>query len=389
MQFNQSKIKIGVLTPYSSIFPYLTPSFVNGFYSAIPSKYQDNFQMIPEYINQGGDKIVKNAIQKLINFDNVDILSGVISYKTLPEIVPLIEQRKKLSFFMDMGEYIPYTQNISNLLFFNSFQLWQSEYALGYWAHKMYGDKGSVIMPIYDSGYHMHNAFRQGAIASGSQIIDFVILPYSEGNSQVEGQIENYFEKIRKEKPAYVHALFCGNEAVEFIHEFYKSGLYKDIPLIISAHMASEDILSEVKNLNMKFYSASMWNYESESIENKIFKEKFWNQTGDKANIHALLGYEMGSALFSIYPELQKRDWDTVIEHLKQLTVKSPRGERSFYLDSGYSTPLINIEKIGIGDNSIHKVLIEQGRSLKYDHSIFTEIHQENVTGWQNPYLCV
>lgn len=388
MQFNQ-KIKIGVLTPYSSIFPYLIPSFVNGIYSAIPSKYQDNFQIIPEYINQGGDKLVKNAIQKLINFDNVDILSGVISYKTLPEIVPLIEQRKKLAFFIDMGEYIPYTHNIGKQLFFNSFQLWQSEYALGYWAHKMYGDKGSIIMPIYDSGYHMHNAFRQGAISSGSKVIDFVILPYKEGKSQVEDQIGQYFDKIRKEQPAYVHAIFCGNEAVEFIHEFYKSGLYKDIPLIISAHMASEAILSEVKNLNMKFYSASMWNYESESKENKIFKEKFWNQTGDKANIHALLGYEIGSALFSIYPELQKRDWDTVVEHLKQLTIKSPRGERSFFLDSSYSTPLINIEKIGIGDNSIHKVVIEQGRSLKYDHSIFTEIHQENVTGWQNPYLCV
>ena len=138
MPYNQP-IKIGFLTPYSSIHPTLTPNIVNGFYCSMPEQYQNMFQFIPEYVKQGGGNIVKDAVQKLIQFDNVDIISGLVSYQKVPELVPFIENRKKLAFFFDMGEYIPYTQHISNHLFFNSFQLWQSEYSLGFWANKEFG----------------------------------------------------------------------------------------------------------------------------------------------------------------------------------------------------------------------------------------------------------
>lgn len=387
---NQStKIRVGVLTPYSSIYPHLIPSFVNGFYSSMPDKYQNEFEFIPEYIAQGGLKATKDAVGKLLNFNNVDILTGLISYKALPDIIPAIESRNKLALFFDMGEYLPYTSIISNSVFTNSFQLWQSEYALGHWAHKKFGDKGLISMPLYDSGYHLHSAFRQGTISAGSQSIDFNVLPYLEGQSQVQSQIKLLFDQIKKESPSYIHALFCGTEAVEFIAEFHKSGLAGKIPLIISAHMASEEILAQANNLNMSIYSASMWDYNSELEINKIFKSRYFKQTGNKANIFSLMGYEMGLAFYELLPQIRKREWGVVIKQLKSATVKSPRGDRNFHLNSDYATPLINIEKIEIGNNAVRKLVIEQGRSLAYNHNVFEEIHQENVTGWQNPYLCV
>ena len=386
---NSTKIKVGVLTPYSSIYPHLIASFVNGFYCSMPEKYQYEFEFIPEYIGQGSQRVTKDAVGKLLNFNNVDIISGLVSYKSLPDIIPMIESRNKLAFFFDMGEYLPFTSLISNSVFTNSFQLWQSEYALGYWAHKKFGDKGLVSMPLYDSGYHLHSAFRQGTISAGSQLIDFNVLPYIEGQSQVKSQIQLLFEQIKKESPAYIHAIYCGTEAVEFISEFHKSGLAGKIPLIVSAHMASEEILSQVHNLNMTIYSASMWDFNNELEINKIFKARYFKQTGNKANIFALLGYEMGMAFYELLPEIRKKEWGVVIKRLKSATVKSPRGERNFHLNSEYATPLINIEKIEIGNNTVRKLVIEQGRSLAYNHTVFEEIHTENVTGWQNPYLCV
>lgn len=382
-------IKIGFLTPYSSIYPALTPSIINGFYCSMPEQFQNMFYFYPEYIKQGGGNIVKEAVQKMIQFEDVDIISGLVSYKKVPEVAPLIENRKKVAFFFDMGEYIPYTQHISNHLFFNSFQLWQSEYALGLWAEKEFGDKGSVIMPLYDSGYHLHSAFRQGTISGGSQLIDYHILPYIEGKSQVVGQLDVFFEKFRKDPPSFIHALFCGTEAIEFLTEFYQSGLAGRIPLIISAHMASEELLYVVHNLDMKLYSASLWNYNSQDDLNTRFKQQYTMRTGAKADLFSLLGYEMGMLFYQLIPDLIKRDWDAVIKNMKNETVKSPRGERNFFLDSNYSTPIINIEKIELGNNIVRKMVIGQGRSLKYNHEIFAEIHNECITGWQNPYLCV
>jgi branched-chain amino acid transport system substrate-binding protein len=51
--------------------------------------------------------------------------------------------------------------------------------------------------------------------------------------------------------------------------------------------------------------------------------------------------------------------------------------------------PTIDIEKISIKNKIIHKIVIEQGRALRYDHAVYEEIHKEHLSGWQNPYLCV
>lgn len=389
MQFGNKKIKIGVLTPYSSIYPELIPSFVNGFYSVIPEKYQEEFEFIPEYVVQGGDKIVREAVQKLIRFHNVDIVSGMINYKSVPGIIPTIESNNKIGFFIDMGENIPFVQQLSNNVFFNSFQLWQSQYAIGYWSQQHFGDKGAVVMPVYDAGYHLHSAFRQGTISAGSKLIDYHVLPYTEGQSQVKGKLGGLFEKLEKNKPSFIHAIFCGNESSDFLNEYAGSKLNNVVPLIITAHMASEEMLSQISNLSISAYAASMWDFNRKEPVNQKFIQGFLNQTGQKANIFSLLGYEMGNALWSMFPELKSRNWDKIKTSLKTLRINSPRGERNFFLDSEYATPLIEIEKINLGGNQVHKLVIGQGRSLKYNNQIFTEIHKENVSGWENPYLCV
>lgn len=382
-------IKIGFLVPYSSIYPSMVPSIISGFYSAIPEKYHNIFQMVPEYIGQGGEKQVVDAANKLLNFDQVDILSGLISYKVLPSIIPSIERRNKIGFFFDAGEYIPYTHHISDNVFFNSFQMWQSEYAMGFWAHQQFGEKGVVVVPIYDGGYHLQSAFRQGAVMAGANELDFQILNYRPEGSQITGQIQELFKYLKKENFSFIHALFCGNEALEFYSEFCKSELNKKIPLIVSAHMASDEILNQLSNLNLNFYSASMWNYHSKEKANLKFKQRVFNFADQKPDFHTLLGYETGLLFEKLIPEFQRRNWTEIKKKLKTETVEGPRGKRSFFLNSEYATPLIDIEKISFNANKITKIVIEQGKAMQYNHETYERIHKENVSGWQNPYLCV
>lgn len=378
-----------MLTPYSSIYPYMIPSIVNGFYSAIPQKHQNLFQFIPEYVGQGSHKTYTDAVAKLLNFNNVDVVSGLVSYMSLPDLISMTEKRQKLGFFFDIGEYIPHNIHLSNSVFINSLQFWQAEYALGYWANKTFGDKGMVIMPVYDAGYHLHSAFRQGTIAAGSSCIDYKTLTYIDGKSQVKDRIEPVLEEIKKDPPSYLHSIFCGTEAVEFLDAFKKSGLHKIVPLVLSTHMASDEIIQQVLNLNLEFYSASMWNFDNPDEINNTFKKRYINQTGNKPNVFSVLGYETGLAFYSMYAEFKQKEWGKVIHNLKTIKVNSPRGLRNFYLNSNYSTPVISIEKITTEKNNIRKFIVEQGQSLRFDNIVFSEIHNENVSGWQNPYLCV
>src|SRR5262245_20884442 len=133
-------LTVGFLTPYSGIYPYYAQHLFTGWLLGMgldPAR-QQTVQFIQEYTQQGGFKATESAAQKLLFFNRVDILSGLISYKSIPGIIPMIEQFKQPAFFFDMGEYVPHFPYLSPHVFYASHQLWQSQYALGQWAQQTF-----------------------------------------------------------------------------------------------------------------------------------------------------------------------------------------------------------------------------------------------------------
>ena len=109
-----SPIKIGFLTPYSGVYPSYSDHLMAGILLGLyPSDINHGeFQFVPVYSKQGGINSTAEAVSKLIFFDRVDIISGLVSYKSIPTILPDIERYNKLGFF-DMGEYIPYFEHLN------------------------------------------------------------------------------------------------------------------------------------------------------------------------------------------------------------------------------------------------------------------------------------
>jgi len=386
------KIKIGFLSPYSSIYPSMSKQIMDGFFAAMPHAIlrEQIFEFVPVFVGQGKSSLIKDAVHKLLYFDEVDIISGIINYRGAEESLRVIEKSGKLGFFFDLGENIPTLLQVSDRIFFNSFQLWQSEYALGYWAHNEFGDKGLVAISMYDSGYHLQNAFRQGTIDAGSQELDYLLFQGNPGPSPVMPLMDQFYQAVEKNKPAYVHAIFCGNEALEFLNAYNKSSFKNTIPLLLTAHMASDEILSRVNAPGVKLFAASMYNYESDNELNRKFKSAYTNLTGQRASFFSLMGYEMGIAFREVYQNIARKDWETVARYLKEQTLISCRGIRSFYHGSAYSVPVIDIEKIEFRDlHTVNKMVINQGKALQFNHRVFDEIHREAISGWLNPYLCV
>jgi len=369
-------IKIGFLFPYSSIHPTMSNDIMDGFYSALPETYRTNFLFYPEFVNQGGSEHVRAAINKLNMFHNVDILS-------------LISKKKRLCFFFDMGEYLPPLYPLPEILFFNSFLFWQLEYALGNWAQKNFGGKGAVLMSVYDAGYHIHSSFWQGAIYAGAEEIDMHIVPYNPEMTDIKPVLSQFFDRIEKSEVSYLHALFCGNESLDFFNQYKQSGLHKKIPLIVSPHMSSEAILTKISNLGLDFYSASGWNYLTKTNTNRLFKQHFELFTGRKASVFAVMGYEMGLAFLPIMPQLQKGDTDSAIRILKTYQIEGPRGKRNFWIDHKDDKPAIEIDKISMQPMNYSQLVVEQGTAMEYNHAVFEYIHSQCVSGWKNPYLCV
>ncbi|MDB4922804.1 ABC transporter substrate-binding protein [Mucilaginibacter sp.] len=382
-------LKIGLLSPYSGIYPFYSAHLTAGILLGMnldPFR-QNQVQFIPAYTKLGSPAATQEAANKLIFFDQIDILSGLISYQSVPDLIPAIETHKKLGFFFDMGEYIPYFNHLSPDIFYSSQQIWQTQYALGNWAHNEYGDTGMMVMPLYESGYHLSNAFRHGAGDAGSTQMLSHIFPNKTGWGQAE--LDVFFDEVKKYAPSYVHAIFTGQQGNQFLTAWCNSGYHKQIPLLVAENMAYDDVLRDVAHLDLELYSAISWNYDSEDIRNREFVKKFESKGGQKANIFGLLGYEAGLALNAVKPQLEKQDWDGAKALLRKESLKGPRGERNFYPQSGFSLPITDIVRIKTTTNKIYKTVVSQGNGLKFDSANFKAIHEGCLSGWQNPYMCI
>jgi branched-chain amino acid transport system substrate-binding protein len=182
---------------------------------------------------------------------------------------------------------------------------------------------------------------------------------------------------------------FICHATFEFFDEYKQSGLNKKIPLVVSPHMASDAILSKIRNLGLDFYSASGWDYKLPTEANQRFKNRMETFSGRKASVFALMGYEMGLAFLPILPQLQRGDMDTAIRFLKSHHIEGPRGKRNFWIDNKDENPSIEIEKISLNGLEYSQLIVEQGNSMAYNHVVFEDIHNNCVSGWRNPYLCV
>jgi len=382
-------IKIGFLFPYSSIVPNMSQDIIDGFYASVPELYRKYFQFYPEYIDKGNTELVKSAINKLIMFHNVDIVSGIVSYKLIPDITSIIERQKKLAFFFDLGEYLPPLNSFSGSIFFNSLQMWQMEYATGRWAQQQFNGKGAILMSVYEAGYQMHSSFCQGVFSTGMDEIDLHILPHNPNVSNNVEELEIFLDRINKSEVSYLHAMFCGSEANDFYKAFLKSGLQNKLPLIVSSYMATDELLNGLINTELNLYTASGWNYDSVEEKNVSFKKKYEFSAGKRATEFAVLGFEMGELFAQMIPELQKNELPQLINTLKNTIIIGPRGARNFHHDLSLASTTIDIGKIIFKEGKATKIIVDQGEALKYNHQALADIHLQSVSGWKNPYLCI
>ncbi|QEC51900.1 amino acid/amide ABC transporter substrate-binding protein (HAAT family) [Anseongella ginsenosidimutans] len=382
--------RIGFLTPYSGIYPFypqhLTAGWLLGM--GLDPFRQDRVQFVHEYTKTGSGRDSVQAVRKLVFFDRVDLVSGLVGYKAITEAIPVLEQAGQTAFFFDMGEYIPYFPYLSPNIFYASHQLWQSEYALGHWAQQYFGDAGLVLMPVYEAGYHFSAAFRRGAIAAGNTALHLQVLPDDPGQS-MQIRLKNFFASLEEKEPPYVHAIFCGNHGTAFLAEWAKSKWAKRIPLLVNEPMAYDDILQDVANLDLEIYSSTMWDNQGQHGLNREFVDSFEAACGQKANVFALMGYEAGLVWKELWPSVEKADWDGIRNLLRQEIIVGPRGERNFYPQSGFALPQTTIYKIRTSRQQPQKMALAQGKGMHFNAAAFEEIHRDSVSGWQNPFMCV
>lgn len=380
---------VGFLCPYSSIYPNFFPHLATGFYiglGQVPGRSSD-IVLLPEFAGSGGRNSFIEASRKLLQFTRVDMLSGMVSYRSAREISSLLTLNRKLAYFFDLGELFPLEKYRSPQIFGNSYQLYQSEYALGYWAQSEYKNPGLVLIPVYNAGFHLHRAFEFGVKHAGGSAILQSVIPYKP-HSPHHLDIAYAFDIIRKEAPAFVHALFVGPQGNEFLLQWTQHSFTRNIPLLVAENMLYPDMLTDVWNLNLKLYGATLYEADGEQKQNRLFVKNFKSKTGQFPNMYALLGYEAGLLFKEMLHPIKKRQWDVIVDKMKSIVVEGPRGIQSFCRNQTQPAT-VHIVQTQTCSQGQKNIIISEGRSLGH-HPDIEKINDDPLdSGWMNPYLCI
>ncbi|RPD42824.1 ABC transporter substrate-binding protein [Chitinophaga barathri] len=362
------KLKIGLLIPYSGVFPALKEDLSQGLMLAMPPGHEDRVSFLYEYIHMGDLKHVQEAIQKLIRFHRVDLIAGIVNTNVIGQCTDTFAPSRVPVFVHNLGARTP-TASFSNpYLRYNSLHLWKSQWEMGRWAQQQFGGLPSISMAFYESGYSLHECFKLGAAASGA---DKVILNVLRHRPDQVVDTTPLIDYLQTQQSAHAHVLLSGKEAQHFLEQYRHTGC--NTSLSISPFMADASLMED-QFLTEGMYHATTWSADMNGEANREFTAAYEERFGERPAVFAMLGYESGRMIFN--------DMDDT-------KINGPRGPVDLSTGPLSALPAVYIRKSVMRENAAVHETVHTGQGVHWsDPSLAIGAAQE-LSGWQNPYLCV
>lgn len=356
--------QIGLLLPTSTIFP-IGKDFEKGLKAALGDA-AGSITIVKEFIGSGGTKQTEEAINKLFSYDEVDIITGIVSGKVTEYMAPKFLTYGKPFIVSELGEYLPNMSTLNNYIFVNSHHMWQHAWALGNWGVKTFGNKGMFIGSVYDAAYSFSQMFYEGMMAADPEAQwSFSIPPNPPAGMLSDMSV--IFPFLEKYQPDFVFAAFCGTEATLFLNEFIKRGWHKKtkllgLPFLLAPFMPIEGDITIYTTL------------PSSSKPEMAAKESFYD-----------LGYRAGNLILDAASDIDIHQG--LLSNANNLAI----GGTNYIMPANDVGDVVTIieNKIGANQPIIEQKTIATTSTFSLKDERLGSLIGEINAGWLNPYLCI
>lgn len=363
-------LKIGLLLPLSTIFP-VAKDFERGLKNGLKTDDGDTIavELIKEFVGQGSTRMTEDAVNKLFNYADVDVVAGILCSKVTEAIAGKFKKHRIPLLASDLGSYIPDLAQLNEYIFTNTYHLWQHGWALGYWGVKTFGKKGMLIGAMYDAGYGFAAMFSKGMMAADAQSEwSFSVPPMPEKGKLSD--MDTIFPYLEQYQPDFVFAAFCGEETTLFMNEFISRGWHKKtkllgLPFLLSPfHPLNDDI--------------TIYTTLPDATQPELTAENSFYQ----------LGYRTGKMMQEAVGEMDGKDLQKAFS-IHQRTL--PFGGTHFTWHNEQQADQVTIveNRITAHSTTITSHPVATLTALPIMDEALPQIAKESLLGWMNPYLCI
>lgn len=320
-----SKVRVGLMLPYTGAYAPLGVAIENGVRMAIAEQGGKLGGRDIEWFKVDDEsdpsKGVENA-SKLVQRDKVDVLIGTVHSGVQMGIQKVVREAGVLSLIPNAGVHAATRALCAPNVFRTSFTNSQPTRALG----KVMMDKGHKkavwITWKYAAGDEAFEGFKESYTAAGGTIVKELGLPFP----NVEFQA--LLTEIASLKPDAVACFFAGPPAAKFMRDFAAAGLKGKIALYGSGFL-TEGVLDAAGPAADGVITTMHYSDSLDTSRNKKFRLEYAKAFRMQPDVYAVQGYDTGLLLVqganAVKGDLSAKP--ALYKALESATIDSPRGK--------------------------------------------------------------
>ncbi|WP_209010975.1 ABC transporter substrate-binding protein [Labrenzia sp. PHM005] len=311
-------VKVGMITTLSGGGAGLGIDVRDGFNLAVKQSGNENIEVIIEDDQRKPDIAVQLA-DKLVQSENVDVLTGIIWSNLAMAVVPSVTAQGKFYLSPNAGPSALAGKGCHPNYFNVAWQNDNLHEAAGAYA-KDQGYKNSFILaPNYPAGKDALTGYKRfyGGDLAGELYTKLGQTDYAAELAQ-----------IRSSGADSIFFFLPGGMGISFLKQLAGSGI--DLPVVGPAFSFDQGILQAVGDAAMGVKNTSQWSKDIDNPANKAFVESFQAEYGRLPSLYASQGFDTANLLLSAMGKADVKDADAFRAALKEADFASTRGDFKF-----------------------------------------------------------
>jgi len=321
----QSKVKIGLMLPYTGTFAQLGVAITNGFKLAVAEEGGKLGGREIDYVTLDDESDPSKAADRanqLVTRDRVDVLVGTVHSGVQMGIVKIARESGVLHIIPNAGVAAATGELCAPNIFRTSFANAQTTYPMG----KVLVDrkvKNVVTLTWkYAAGEEAVAGFRDSFTKGGGNIVKELWLPFP------NVEFQSLLTEIASLKPDAVFVFFAGGGAAKFLRDYQAAGLKGRIPLYGSGFL-TDGILEAAGDAAEGVETTLHYGDGLETPRNNAFRVAYVRAFKTAPDVYAVQGYDAGlllaAGMRAVKGDIGRKK--EIIAAMEKAEIDSPRGK--------------------------------------------------------------
>lgn len=293
--------------------------------------------------------------RRLVEAEEVDILSGLISTGSAYAVADFVEQSQIPFVVANAGGDDLARADKNDFMIRTSFSNWQNNFAVGEWYYENVGETVALIASDYAAGVEHMDGFLESFEAAGGEVVEDVFTPLGStdfsaalgrlGNSGADG----------------LYGFLAGTDGLIFVQEYDQSGLRDTMPLVASGFMVEEDVLAAIGEAALGVMSGLHWAYDLDNPENREFVQMFEEEYGRAPSVYSVQGWDTARVIVEAVEALggDVSDGAAVVDAMAEVEFDSPRGAFRIDPETHNVVHHVYLREVAEIDGEIHNTVVE------------------------------